>query len=332
MKNRMIKSGIVIMLAASMLLTGCGGSSTSEGSTDGAHETKAEAAQEENAATGVTIEEQVLIDENGVTVTATGLKAKPMMEYVSYYVEITVKNETDKMVGIYCDGSTVNGYNCYAGSKPLEGDCFGPGETEGQLYLTGTAFRIGQFDKIGEITLSDVRVSEQELKTMEDLDGQTVEYYEEKDGQYENPMCKVDRIEIKTSEYDNVEIGAIPEGEVLFEGDGVTVVAVKSDYEKAQGELIYLKNDTDDVVYTDVNNFSVNGIKNEEPLIPMTTPTLMVKPNSVEIGYFGNDEADQAYLKDIGVEEVEEISCTINVYYYFSPTNITDIEYNYTAE
>ena len=166
MKNRMIKSGIVIMLAASMLLTGCGGSSTSEGSTDGAQETKEEAAQEENAATGVTIEEQVLIDENGVTVTATGLKAKPMMEYVSYYVEITVKNETDKMVGIYCDGSTVNGYNCYAGSKPLEGDCFGPGETEGQLYLTGTAFRIGQFDKIGEITLSDVRVSEQELKTM----------------------------------------------------------------------------------------------------------------------------------------------------------------------
>ena len=101
MKNRMIKSGIVIMLAASMLLTGCGGSSTSEGSTDGAQETKEEAAQEENAATGVTIEEQVLIDENGVTVTATGLKAKPMMEYVSYYVEITVKNETDKMVGIY---------------------------------------------------------------------------------------------------------------------------------------------------------------------------------------------------------------------------------------
>ena len=51
MKNRMIKSGIVIMLAASMLLAGCGGSGSSEGSADGAQGTKEEAAQEENAVT-----------------------------------------------------------------------------------------------------------------------------------------------------------------------------------------------------------------------------------------------------------------------------------------
>lgn len=338
MKKRFLRCGLVVMLAASMLMTGCGGSGSSEGSSEGSKT----AAQEENLVTGVTIDEQVLVDEKDVTVTATGLGSAVSNGSTTYYLEIKVENGTDKNIGVYFDNSSVNGYFLYANTVPVsEEKTFIPGESEGRIYFTRDSLKFAPFDKIGEIFLGKGRVSEQELQTLETSEGETMEYYSEKADQIVEPLYSIKDTVIKTSAYDESQICMVPEGEVLYESDGVSLIVAPTEDENILGDVFYLKNETEENIYTSVYNLVINDVEFSDTEYVLQTPSIDARPGQVAVGYFGNDDLTMEILSEKGITSIETLKCNIVIIQNLWDEEILmangepiveGLEYSYTAE
>lgn len=348
MKYQFLRNGLIIMLVTSMFLTGCGASDSSSDNSDEKdteiEETLSDTAdlKEDNWITDVTIDEQVIIDGEGVTVTVTGLNATVNADVTEYYIEATVQNNTDKNLSIDFNSSSINGFSCYAVMNPVEQTesinlKFAPGETQAKISFPVKITNILPIDKIGEIIFSSGSVEEQELTSMVNSEGETVEFYESKDEAY----YSFDEIVIKTSAYDESQIGKLPEGNVLYEGDGIKLITAPTDNEDILDEIFYLKNDTDHYILLNVYDLKINGETMAAPeTLGIAFPRLEAPAGQVQFGYFGNDEITRSSLEIMGIGEIETIDCKLSIVRSFFYEDVMaadeiivqDIEYSYSAE
>ncbi len=214
------------------------GEDTSSDVNDQEMEETTEAASEtetstETAAPGTTIDEQVLIDDNGVKVTA--------VEYVTDSIwgdgiKLLIENDTSSDIGVGCDALIVNDY--------MITDLFSATVAAGKkanevMYLLSSELRAAGIENVGQIEIY--------MHTFDADSYSTIK----------NFPCSV----IKTSAYDNMDMTVNDEGKELYNGDGVRIVGKYVDENSFWGAavLLYIENTSGRNVTVHCDDLSING-------------------------------------------------------------------------
>lgn len=337
MKHKFLKQVMAVLLAGTILFVGgCGSSGSDSSNADpaGNAEGTNNAEQEENLITGVTVEEQVLAEKDGVKVTLTGLS----YESGAYYLDVVVENDTEELYIIRVNDASVNGYVCTLYTS----DGFSSGKTEGRLTLRGNVFYYA--DVIGMGKIGEIKLSGFTLYGAEEEKAEYGTFYQIKEDQYTDPFFTAESVVIETSAYANMEKGVIPEGEILYDQDGILLVKVED--ENDPYGLFFLKNDSDKSLKLTTTDMCINDFMAQDPSIGQDMITLSgnyVKNGDVDVSTF---MMEPLMLEHIGLEpdeEVTSVECNIAIQMtetevfegggtITSMKNIVEIPYSYTKE
>lgn len=181
-----------------------------------------------------TIEEQVLLDNDMVKITAK--------EFIVYNrggtsIKLYVENKSEKAFKLRCDDVIVNDYVCYSGSHLL----LKAGEkSDFEVDFRPESYDSGKISKIGEIKLKFF-------------------------------LCEPDSFHVVIQESDWIAINASDieaedeerdiDGITLFDQDGIKIVATENDGFDLESASIraYVENNTDRDIHIDDKDLYVNG-------------------------------------------------------------------------
>lgn len=180
-----------------------------------------------------TIEQQVLLEHDGVTVTATGYETDSIW---GEGVCLLIENSSEKNVGVGCDALIVNNY--------MISDLFSETVAAGKksnvtLHLSSSELRAAGIDCVGQIEVYFRLFDSDSYKTLYEAD------------------CAV----IKTSDFDKMDTTPNDTGKELYNQNGVRIVGKYVDETSFWGAavLLYIENNTDRTVRVHCDDLSVNG-------------------------------------------------------------------------
>ena len=186
---------------------------------------------------GVTIEKQVLVDQNGIVISA--------LEYVydrdgKDGIMLSVTNNTDSTISLDSDTVIVDNYMMTGYIM----DEVAAGETvncmlEFELYDMDMAF-------IGVVEQIDVAFVVYDSNSFEEI-------------------LKTDLINIQTSAYANPDEVSTPEGVELYNKGGVKIIAMYVDPDGLYGTdvMLYVENSTDKIIDVEAVKVLANGVEME---------------------------------------------------------------------
>ena len=242
-------------------------------------ETEAPEQTEAPAAGLPTIEEQVLVDQNGVRITATGLEEDGIW---GVGLKLLIENNTDQDLGISCDALIVNNYMITNLFSATVASGMKSNET---VDLYSTELEAAGIENIGQIELK--------MHSFDSESYATVEEY--------------DMAVIQTSEYDSMDVQALDDGTELVNQDGIRIVGKYVDEESfwGAGVLLYLENNSGRNVTVSCEDMSVNGY--------MITSVFAetVDDGKMAISYITIFESD---LEENGITSIEDIELKFHVY------------------
>lgn len=281
MKKRILKSGLVLVLAISMLLTGCSGSSTESG-----NEEAKEA--EVKMSDMPTMEEQVMYEKDGLCIKAMSLGYMEASEYLEAQVEVNLQLEnegTEDLVVTY-DGIAVNGY-MQGGYETITLPAGKKAKAAIIMYdedLQKCGFSMGE---IGEIA-ADFTVCTEEWEIL-----------------YTTGL-----VSAKTSISDSVEVKKLEGGTEIYNANGITVEYL----EVAESEFdidvkLLISNTGDKAVMTSIYGAILNG---SADVNTYNTPAIYAGTMIVENVGFDKDSLAEAGIETI--EQVDELSFSITDY------------------
>ena len=296
MKRLKVFSLVAVMLIFGMMALGSGSSSekkeivSSEDSSSEKEDTDSEAdapaekgddasgeasdenADEETESSGVTIEEQVLFEENGLKVTAT--------EYVSDSIwgdgiKLLLENDGTEDVGLGCNALIVNDYMI----TDLFSSTIAAGKKANEtLYLSSSGLKAAGIENVGKIEVYFHTFDPDTYMTIKDLD------------------C----ITIQTSVYDEMDTVPNDAGQELYNENGVKIVGKYVDENSFWGTavLLYIENNSGKNVIVQCDDMSINGF--------------MVTPYFSSTVYDGKKAIDEitlmsSELEENGIDSVEDI-------------------------
>lgn len=183
--------------------------------------------------TKLSIEEQVLWEVDGVTLTAKSIEEDSIF---GTGIKVLAENNSDKDVSFFCDAIIVNDYmisdltsiNVTAGNKANE-----------NIYLLSSELEAAGIDKIGKIEI----------------------YMHMSDPETYDIIKTSECITVKTSLYDEIDTEADTSGTVLLEKDGIKIIGKYVDEDSFWGAaaLLYIENNTDKNIIVQTDDVSVNG-------------------------------------------------------------------------
>lgn len=271
---------VATLLVFGMMSLGSGSSSTSEkkeivadssstATDDAADKQEAAASNEEETADSadsseaVTIEEQVLFEQDGLKVTAT--------EYVvdSIWgdgVKLLIENDGTSDIGLGCNALIVNDYmitdlfsaTVAAGKKDYE-----------TLDLSSSGLKAAGIDNVGKIEIYFHTFDPDTYKTITDLD------------------C----VTIQTSAFDSMDSTPNDAGQELYNADGIRIVGKYVDENSFWGTavLLYIENNSGENRIIQCDDMSINGF--------------MVTPYFSSTVYDGKKAIDEITLMSSELEE-----------------------------
>lgn len=239
----------------------------------------------------VTIEEQVLIDQNDIMITAT--------EYVTDSIwgdgiKLLLENNSNKDVMIGCNALIVNDYmitdlfvsEVAAGKKANE-----------TLYLSSTQLEAAGIENVGKVEI----------------------YFHVYDSnEYEN-IFDAECVTIQTSEYANMDTTPNDAGTELYNEGGIRIVGKTVDENSFWGTaiLLYCENNSGKNVGISVDDMSINGFM----MNPFFSTTVYDGKKSIDdITVFSSD------LEENGIESIEEVELKFHIYEADTYSSITDSE------
>lgn len=250
-----------------------------EGETEEEEEASSEGAEEAaETPSAVTIEEQVLVDQDGIKVTAA--------EYVTDgflgdSIKLLVENNSDKDYTIGCDALIVNDYminNLFAcevaaGKKANE-----------TIDLYSAELQAAGIDNVGKIEI----------------------YFNAFDSDWNNLFENV-CAEIHTSAYESMDTQANDAGMELYNGNGIRIVGKTVDENSFWGTaiLLYCENSSGRNVCISVEDMSVNGFMMD----PAFAANVYDGKKAIqEITLFSSD------LEANGITSIEEVELKFNIF------------------
>ncbi len=181
----------------------------------------------------ITIEEQILLDRDGIKVTAK--------EYVEDSIwgdgiKVLVENNSDKNLGVGCNALIVNNYMI---TDLFSCDVAAGKKANDTIYLSSSALEAAGINNVGQIELY-LRVFDTDT--------------------YQN-VFNADPVTIKTSAFANMDTTSADVGAELYNKDGIRIVGkfVEENSFWGTAVLLYLENTTDKNITVSCDNMSING-------------------------------------------------------------------------
>lgn len=291
-KTKWIALVLCFTLFAIMAL-GSGSSSSSEkkdvvSSTDS--EEKDESTSDEQGTSTPTIEESVLIDGNGIKITAK--------EYVSDSIwgdgiKLLIENSSDKDYTVGCDALIVNDYMI----TDLFASEIAAGKNANEtMYLSSSELKAAGIDSVGKIEM----------------------YFHAYDSEM-NYLFQNEYTEIQTSEYANMDTTPNDTGMELYNENGIKIVGKTVDENSFWGTaiLLYVENTSGKNVGISVDDMSINGFM----MSPYFSTTVYDGKKAIDdITVFSSE------LEENGIESIEDVELKFHIYDADSYSTITDTD------
>ena len=226
-----------------------------------------------------TINEQVLLDQNGIKITA-----REYIEdsFLGEGIKILVENSSEKNVGIQCNAVIVNNYmvsdlfacNVAAGKKSNE-----------TIYLLSTELEAAGIENIGQIEL----------------------YFHVYNSDTYADLFDSECITIQTSGFSDMDVTPIDVGVDLYNQNGIRIVGKIVDEDSFWGSavLLYLENTCGKNVVVSCENMSINGFMVDGYLYSKIYDGKMAFD---EITIFQSD------LDENDIKSVEEIELSFHIF------------------
>lgn len=219
----------------------------------------------------VTIDEQVLVDQDGIVITATGYENDSIW---GEGIKLSIENNTDKDYMVGCDALIVNDYmisdlfssTVAAGKKATE-----------TMHLFSSELNAAGIDTVGKIEMY---------------------FHATEDGTLDRLFSNV-YSEIHTSEYDNMDTSADDSGTELYNKNGIRIVGKTVDEDSFWGMaiLLFCENTSGRNISIHVDDMSINGYM----MTPFFASTIYDGKKAIEdITIMSSD------LESSGVESIEE--------------------------
>ena len=233
-----------------------------------------------NAAGEITVEEQTILDDQGIKAVVKGYD-KFENELLSYdrALLIEVTNSTDKNITFGLSQLSVNGYMLEAYySVTVEA-----GKTETYPVV----FNESALESLGVTTIADYefRIAVDDEETLESL-------------------IESDPVSIKTSAYEGYEYKFDESGTVLYDADGIKIVAKDLTEDEYFGACarFYVANGTDKAIGVTIKSCSVNGKDVEDVAFGSE---LSAGKHSIDLLSFGEEERPK---------KIESLTLSFSIY------------------
>ena len=268
-----------------------GSGSSSSSSSNKKDITTSNADEKKSEASSIpSIEETVLIDSNGIKITAK--------EYVTDSIlgdgiKLLIENSSDKDYTVGCDALIVNDYMI----TDLFVSEIAAGKSANEtMHLYSTELKAAGIDSVGKIEM----------------------YFHAYDADW-NYLFKNEYTEIQTSEYANMDTTPDDTGTELYNADGIRIVGKAVDENSFWGTaiLLYIENNSGKNVGISVDDMSINGFM----MSPFFSTTVYDGKKDIDdITVFSND------LKENGIESIEEVELKFHIYDAESFSTIKDTD------
>lgn len=257
----------------------------------GSDDTKEIVATSNEPKTSVTIEEQELINQDGIVITAK--------EYVTDNIwgdgiKLVLENNTDKTVTVGCNALIVNNY--------MITDLFvaevAPGKKSNEvMYLSNTELKAAGIDTVGQVEI----------------------YFHVYDSASYDNIFDSGCVTIKTSEFANMDTSPEDMGTELYNENGIRIVGKAVDENSFWGTaiLLYCENTSGKNVGISVEEMSINGFM----MSPLFSTIIYDQKMSLdEITVLSTE------LETNGIDEIEEVELKFHIYDVDSYNTIADSE------
>ncbi len=278
--------GLALSLLLIFSFAACGGSPTQtpihteggQSQTPASTQADKPDAQGTADAPAVAIEEAVLLDQDGLVITAKELVDDPVW---GMGVKVLIENNSEKSLGVQCNSLIVNNY--------MISDLFSSSVAAGKksndtIYLSSSGL-----EAAGITTISDVIIS-----------------FHVFDGSNYSTLFDTDEIEIRTSAYGTVQQPAMDDGKELFNQDGIRIIGryVEEDSFWGAGVLLFIENNHGGNILVQCDNLSVNGF--------MVTPLFSCAVNNGRMA-LSDITILSSDLKENNIEAVEDIELVFRI-------------------
>lgn len=257
----------------------------------GSDDTKEIVATSNEPKTSVTIEEQELINQDGIVITAK--------EYVTDNIwgdgiKLVLENNSDKTVTVGCNALIVNNY--------MITDLFvaevAPGKKSNEvMYLSNTELKAAGIDTVGQVEI----------------------YFHVYDSASYDNIFDSGCVTIKTSEFANMDTTPEDMGTELYNENGIRIVGKAVDENSFWGTaiLLYCENTSGKNVGISVEEMSINGFM----MSPLFSTIIYDQKMSLdEITVLSTE------LETNGIDEIEEVELKFHIYDVDSYNTIADSE------
>ncbi|MFV0466431.1 MAG: hypothetical protein ACK5ML_10195 [Lachnospiraceae bacterium] len=244
-----------------------------------------------DTAQSVTIEEQILVDQDGIMITAKSYTIDPIW---GDGIEVLIENNSDKNVTIGCNALIINNYmitdlfisDIAAGKKANE-----------TIYLSSTGLKAAGIESVGQIEI----------------------YFRAYDSASYEDIFSTDVVTIQTSEFANMDTTADDSGTELYNADGIRIVGKKVDENSFWGTaiLLYIENNSGTNIGVQCNNMSINGFM----MTPYFSSDVYAGKKAIDDITILSDE-----LESNGIESVDEVELQFHIYNYDTYETIVDTD------
>lgn len=308
-KNLSIAAIIVsiLMFILTLVLVGVGGSSSdkkeltnksskSKAKTEAVSETEEEqetsdesftSSEKEDTTSGFSIDEQVLVEQQGVKITA--------VEYVydSIWgdgIKLLLENNTSQNLTFSCEALIVNDF--------MISDLFVQSVASGKsayetMYLSNSQLRQAGIDNVGKIEI----------------------YFRVYDSDTWDNLFTSDCVTLETSDYANMDTTTDIQGLEIYNKDGITIKAQYVDENSFWGKaiLLYAENNSSRNITISAENLSINGFM----MLDLYSDTIYAGKKS-----FNDVTLLSSELEENNITEINDVEISFRIY---DPDTYTDI-------
>ena len=247
--------------------------------------------EETSANEAISIEEQVLLERDGIKITAKEYVDEMIM---GEGVKLLIENTSTKNVGVGCNALIVNNYmisdlftcSVAAGKKANE-----------TMYLSSSALEAAGIENVGQIEI----------------------YFHVYDSDTYDTLFDSDIVTVKTNLFEKMDVSGDTSGAELYNANGIRIIGKYVDDTSFWGAavLLYVENNSGRNISVSCENMSINGFM-VNPLF--YSNVYNSKMAFDEITIFSSD------LEDNNIETIEELELSFRIYDPDTFENIAETE------
>ncbi len=276
---------VLVLSVFSLLALGSGSSEKKEiadESSESQSESKSETSEskaEEKSNVNVTIENQVLVDQDNIKVTALEYEND---ELWGDGIKLLVENNGDKTVTVSGKYLIVNNYMI---SDMFYSEIAAGKKSNETMYLSSSGLKAAGIETVGQIEVS----------------------FNVYDSDSYDTIFDTDLITIKTSEFANMDVTPNDVGKELYNDNGIKIIGKYVDENSfwGAGVLLYIENHNGKNITVSCEELSINGFMVDGYF----SSTLCNEKMAIdEITIFSSD------LEDNGITSIDEIELKFHIY------------------